>query len=246
MMSALTESPTPIVFPTPSLTPPWIVGTLLVSIVLPLIAGLFTTVEFNLALGRNMAFANDTLPDYWLHGFNALFAPAVYMLVTALLVRFAVAVLRRVARISRRLNPNVPFEWQRTKIDPSTIADVLLFTQVVALVLLCWMFADVLNAAFARLTETDPRVLEPLRPGNSLIRHFYRISFSVAILTMAVAWAAVIRRAGTALKRSSIAAGVALMVVVLVLLVLPYRLTWKNTFERAEFQGMRCYITATA
>jgi Protein kinase domain len=250
MLAELKESP--IAAPARSVWFPWIGVIVLAIVACPWLAGLVTSLQLNLTLGRVGGFADAPLAAYWIHGFNALFAPAVYVLATALIGRFFVRVCRRGARL---LGAFLPRRWldnargscdrivrRFRNIDPATMVDALILAQVIALVALCWIFAGVLNASWARVSVSDPEIFSPLRPG-SLVRHAFRISFSIAIFVMAAAWATVVRRARTPLNGTGVAAGIALIGIVVVLLVGPYRLIWKNEFERVDFGGVRCYIT---
>jgi hypothetical protein len=251
MLSDLTEFRIPA--PAQSLSFPWIGASVLAIVALPMLAGLVTSVQFNIVVGRIAGFGHDPITAYWVHGFNALFAPSVYMLVTALVARFAVAAFRRSARLVGGFMPRRWIDAARAPcnriirryrhLDPAALTDALILAQVLTVIALCWVFGDVLNAATAYLSDSDPEIFRPLRPHSSLVRHAFRMSFSVTILAMAVAWATVMQRARTRVNRAAVTAGIALIGVVLMILVLPYRLIWKNESERVELSGTRCYIT---
>jgi Protein kinase domain len=242
----------PIATPDRSIPFSWIGAGVLALILLPLLAGLVTSFQFNLSLGRVGGFTEEPLTAYWVYGFNALFAPLVYMLATALLCRFATGLCRQTSRLLLHFAPRRWADRARSfrdtvrrrchNLESARLLDALILAQLVALGLVCWIFSDMLYASLARLSVSDPEIFRPLRSGSN-VRHAYRISFSITIMAMTAAWATVIQRARTPLNRTAVTAGLALIGIVLMLLVLPYRMTWKNELERVEFKGTRCYIT---
>jgi hypothetical protein len=74
----------------------------------------------------------------------------------------------------------------------------------------------------------------------------YGLALDVVILIMGVSWLTLIRarrRRGLPATDASVAAGLAVLTLTVLLLVTPYRILWHNEFERVEFAGNRCYIT---
>lgn len=99
------------------------------------------------------------------------------------------------------------------------------------------------RAATAKLTETEPALLAPLRYGG-LAKHAYTFTLCVVLLTTVVAWVRLLRRYGpTQVGVMNTGVGVALIALLLVLLALPYRLVFMNQSQRADYMGMRCYVT---
>ena len=99
------------------------------------------------------------------------------------------------------------------------------------------------SAATAKLTETDPALLAPLRYGG-LSKHAYTFTLCIILLIVIDAWVRLLRRHGAMrLGLVNTGVGVALIAILFVLLAMPYRLIFMNQSQRADYLGMRCYVT---
>jgi hypothetical protein len=68
---------------------------------------------------------------------------------------------------------------------------------------------------------------------------------SILLLVSGVAWYRVLKAGpgGTPVDRATVAAGLALIAIVVMLLEVPFRIISLNHFERVNLSGERCYIT---
>jgi hypothetical protein len=204
-----------------------------------------------MVLGRVDPFGEETLTDTWVVGQRLLVPPLVYVLVILLVYRILSAAWRqaiasplgRLRRIQQAVSACERTVRMVTTREARKLTDLLLFAQVGTVVGVCWAFWPVLKAATAKLTETEPALLAPLRYGG-LSKHAYTFTLCVALLITVVAWARLLRRHGpTEVGVMNTGVGVALITLLLVLLALPYRLVFMNQSQRADYLGMRCYVT---
>jgi tRNA A-37 threonylcarbamoyl transferase component Bud32 len=217
----------------------------------PYLLGRLTTADYNLALGRVDPFGEETIANTWVVGQRLLVPPLLYVVVLLLLYRAVSAVCRHLVMspLGRR-SPirQIVGTFERvgrlaTTSEPRQITDLLLLAQLAIAVGLCWTFWPVVSAATAKLTETDPALLAPLRYGG-YSKHAYTFTLCAALLVTSIGWTRLLRRHGPArigLVNTSV--GVGLIALLLMLLALPYRLIFMNQSQRADYQGMRCYVT---
>jgi hypothetical protein len=219
--------------------------------------GAITSIVFNHTVGRVGEFANETVLSWWIWGFRALLAGAVYVSMV-LGVWWAVAAAGRLTArvappVSRAVRPATTYASRlarRTGLDePRMRAQVWLVLQVLAIALFCWSFRDVFLAVSSFLATASPDDLEGLRPEHVTSHQNYNLIMAMLILAMSVGVVAMRRaerRRGIATVASSLAPNMALIAVAFVLLVVPYRLMWHSEVEVASFQDQRCYILAEA
>jgi hypothetical protein len=129
-------------------------------------------------------------------------------------------------------------------LDSRTIAGLLVAGQVSALVAIWLGFPNVMDAMRSDLSTADPSVFAPMR-SLGYERHAYRFVLSLAVLAMSVAWVRVLRRYWGDVNFPNAVAGIGLIGVTFVLLVLPCRLMFMSTAQRANYAGMRCYVTGS-
>ena len=217
----------------------------------PYLLGRLTTTHYNLMVGRVDPFGQETLADTWVIGQRSLVEPLAFVLVILLVYRVVSWFCRRaVASPLGRLRPiqSVVRACDRTvrlvtASEPRQLTDLLLFAQVATVVGVCWAFWPFVTAATAKLTESEPGLLAPLRFGG-LSKHVYTFTLCLVLLTTVVAWVRLLRRHGpTQVGVMNTGVGVALIALLLVLLALPYRLVFMNQSQRADYMGMRCYVT---
>ncbi|HXE80033.1 MAG TPA: serine/threonine-protein kinase [Vicinamibacterales bacterium] len=222
----------------------------------PWLLGLLTSLAFNNSLARPASFSGDSVWGWWAWGARALIPPIVYM--TAGLLAFLL--MRSIWRLTRQLVR--PFDrWCRNAgnrmnallrrsglDDPSNPAQLLILAQTLAIAAILWRFWPVFVAQYAIITHADPAILEPLHRAHAyeVERTMYGLAVDALVLGAGAAWAALIRarrRRGLPRLDASAAAGVALLALAfLAMWVVPYRVTWFNEFQRAEYAGERCYV----
>ena len=200
------------------------------------VLGLITSLAFNVTLGRVGRFADEGFFWYRLWGVRALVGPAVFMVVTAYMGAVAAAIGRRLLRGRRT---------PRVLLDSRVRAKALLVAQVVLFAALCWLFADVFNAATSYLSTSSPDRFAVLKPDRGGERQFFAILFSLLAVGSGWSWYAHMRtapRPQLEADRFLIATGLVVLAATLALLVTPYRIFWQNRFERVLFDSMRCYV----
>ena len=164
--------------------------------------------------------------------------------------KFALSALR----LSRRVDELLTSGEKRTR-DLSTrlgFNDPLRFAQacaafgIVALGIVWWRYARVLDAVMTRTISTTPleRML-PLQPGHREDTTNYRVVMTALMLVFGFA---VYRVAQIRARHPSRRGAGALLLAAIPLVsavgmsVLPYRLMFSSTFERVEYAGERCYL----
>jgi eukaryotic-like serine/threonine-protein kinase len=218
------------------------------------IVGFVASMGLNVTLGRPMSLDNQSPLAWPVWGLRALVAPIVYMAMAALLFLLA----RSAGRLACRAVPRLAqlAAWLRGRAagsglpsgrsDPAVVAQVVLVLQFAAVALVAWRFGWLISAFREEVNDGAREALELLGPSYAPAHVVYGQALDMAILGGLVAWIAVIKarqRRGLAALDGTIAAGLAVMGVLILLLVAPYRILWHNQFERVAFDGTRCYVT---
>ena len=196
--------------------------------------GLLTSTAYNTTL-RIGTFSTDT-PLTWLSYGARMIIP---FLGPALLTVLALYVIRAAWRIAAALAPpirslqgrveDLTRQSRRRLVRDGTASEAqyLLLAQVAAMGVLLWTFRDVIGAfaTFADVTEPATMALLGGRRPNA-----YRITLTVAITLMALGWRAVLTSpAGRSrAERPVVVAGIGAIVLMVLLLELPYRLTYHS------------------
>jgi eukaryotic-like serine/threonine-protein kinase len=216
--------------------------------------GFVASMGLNVTLGRPMSLDNQS-PLVWpLWGLRALVAPMVYMAIAALLFllarsagTLACRAVPPLAQLAAWLRGLVPARGSRSGgSDLAVVAQVVLVLQFAAGALVAWRFGWLISAFREEVNDGVRESLELLGPSYAPAHVAYGQALDMAILGGLMAWTAVIKarqRRGLAALDGTTAAGLAVMGVLSLLLVAPYRILWHNEFERVAFEGTRCYIT---
>ena len=217
--------------------------------------GFLTTAWFNWVLDRHSPFSDESSAVWLELGFRSLFAPSIVIggvLVALEGLRFVVRLLslsRNVDSLitasraeTRRLSASLNFD------NPAVVGQAVAFVGVVALGGIFWRFSDFIRAA-CTLMSFDPsptfaQLIAPLRPHHLEDAGFYRGALQILMLFLSVS----IVRLARIRSRQAIRQGGGALVLVVMLFVLaivaaelPYRLVWKNNFERIGVAEARCY-----
>jgi len=215
--------------------------------------GFLTTAWFNDALGRMPPFSNESSVVWLEMGLRSIFtlgiwAGAVFFVIWA--VRFAIRMLSLSKRVDLLLTTGITQTRQlslRLNLDdPAVLGQAFSLIGLVTLALIVWRFQNVLLAVIVTVpTNPDARaLLGPLRPDNTGDVRWYRLVVDMLILvlgfgTLQIARLRSRRWAGRATGSLVV---VALMLTIAVLMAeLPYRLMWRNKFERVTIAENRCY-----
>jgi hypothetical protein len=210
--------------------------------------GFLMSVAFDHALGRAPQFSSDT-PLTWLTvGIQSLVAPIVWALLVMLGVRLALSSVQGLSRLFppirdaiRRAAP-LGRALRLQGLTPSARGQVVLALQVGAVALVWIAFRDLIAAFIVSIDSADAAVLRRLAPGNVPI--LYRFTLTVLLLGMVSAcyytW---LRQPPDARPdRVTRDGGVAVIMLVLLMLEVPYRVMYGSYFQPATWNGMRCFV----
>jgi hypothetical protein len=215
--------------------------------------GFLSAAAFNLTLQRPFRFAQESIGSYIVVGLQAngmLMATAVLLTVAflgaQLFVRLACLVrpirdsIDRIRHTARRAATALGLG------DPDMLARCSVVIGVAATVAIWVRFDPLLRAFYSRVGLSPADVLRPLEPNNRYEFFLFRLSVNLLLLSLAAAIAQIIRLRSTTGKRQGSAA-VVLAVTVFVLTaffmhVVPYRMIYRNDFEKVEYEGARCYL----
>jgi hypothetical protein len=228
----------------------WLIG-LAAAVAAVGVLGFLMSAAFDLALGREAGFSDDSPADWWLYGARSLVAPAVYTALAVIAVRvvaagwdLALQVVPPLRRWDERGRAGLARTLERSG-GPggASAAQRLLLVQVVLLAGVLIWFRDIVNAFPIWVDTADAATLAILRPDNARLE-LYRGMLTLLLLAMALSWRAMLRRSpARAMDRGTIVGGVAVMALVLLMLEVPWRLIYKSDFPRVTFAGARCYQT---
>jgi hypothetical protein len=238
--------------------PWWARATRAAAIVVLLVAfvgfvGYLETALFNETLGRTAPFDSES-PGVWFQvGRQALVPLGVYALAILLALwaaRFGLSVLRLSSHVDQLLTTGAKRTRRLTSRlrldDPLSLAQACVALGIVALTVVYWRYANVIDAVFTRSISTLPiERMIPLRPGHRDDTTNYRFVMTILILMFGFAAYRVAQiRARHPLRRG---VGALLLVAMpltaaVVMGVLPYRIMFRSDFERVDYAGERCYL----
>jgi serine/threonine protein kinase len=217
--------------------------------------GFMTSAWFNFILGRRPPFSNESSAVWLEMGWRSLFAPAI-IVVGVLFVLAAFRFVVRMLRLSKSVDSLMTASKARTqhlssrlKFDnPAVISQAVATVGLFALAAVFWRFRDFIRAVCTQVSS-DPRAdllraVAVLRPLHLEDAGLYRIALEILMIFFSVAILRIIRmRAHQPVREGAGAVAVVAMLFVLTLLAaeLPYRLVWKNQFERIKIADDRCY-----
>ncbi|MGE0706212.1 MAG: hypothetical protein AB7P22_20005, partial [Vicinamibacterales bacterium] len=211
------------------------------------VLGLVTSTAFNLTLRRTAGFSDDTIADWFELGLRSLVTPVIYaaLTMTALLAARACwrllglgarSLSERSAASSRKLSHALGFA------DPAAAGQWLLVAQGLAFLLIVWQFFDVLDVLTSFPDGVETSALAVLS-STSFAPVRYRQAFSIALAATVLAWHLLLRRplAKQAIDRGTKAGALAIAVITLLTLELPYRLMFQSDRPIVEHTDLRCY-----
>jgi hypothetical protein len=229
------------------------VGTLGGVILFVWFLGYLETAMFNITLGRTAPFDHES-PMVWLDvGRQAVVPLFVYafLIVFALWAgKFALSALR----LSRRVDQLLTSGEKRTRDLSSRLGfnDPLRFAQacaafgVVALGIVWWRYRNVLEAVMTHTISTMPleRTL-PLQAGHREDTTSYRVAMAALILSFgfgAYRVAHIRARHPNGRRAGALLLAAIPLIVAVAMGVVPWRLMFKNDFDRVDYAGERCYL----
>jgi hypothetical protein len=213
--------------------------------------GFLMSAAFDQSLGRTARFSDDSVFTWLKVGVQSLVAPVLYGLVAILTIRLGVSMLQALTRVVPPLGDAARHLGRRFRvlgldgISPSARGQVLVVLQVLSVVLVWVVFRDLIVGFTMHIDTADAAALRPLSAGN--LPNLYRTVLTLLLLAMATAWYHlwVKQRPENRPDGVTLTGGLAVMVVVLLMLEVPYRLVYASYFQPVEFNGARCYVLGT-
>jgi hypothetical protein len=217
--------------------------------------GYVSSAAFNNTVGLTGAFAAEPLLQPMVWGIKSLVAPSFYGGLTIVTI-WATGYIGRlltlvpwVARVRERLRA----PWRRV-VAKLSLDDPLVFPQglatlgSVAIAMVAWRFFDLIQA-WSTMIDTGPgERLWRLGPSNLEEKVLYRAILTVLFLALSAGLVHVLRlrmRRGTRGQTGGLAALVLVVVAVLLMIEAPYRILWKSSAPRGDYNGARCYLLGT-
>ncbi len=220
----------------------WMGGIVLVLLTL----GFLTSNAFNVTFGRPAEFAGESVGDWFLWGVRVVTPPIIYMTLYAipLLLLFLLWKLLKlvppVANHTSRIISRIP----RRLGEPAVLSSVLVAFGLVALIAVCWSYADLIFAVGTPISEVEREAVSSLSPDNIDSHIAFGQLLDAILFALGIGSYRVFRlaRASGTSAVKPLAGVMALMVVTLFLWVFPYRILWQNQFEKVRFGEERAYI----
>lgn len=212
--------------------------------------GFLNSVAYDQTLGRSGEFSGESMLDWLIWGVRSLIGPALFMALAMLAYRIVRALWRAIERFVPPLHRAAAALRTRRAAAARALGlhsrtvrgQWCVGLQLVALGLVYWAFHKLIGACTTFLSTAPASALTELRPDNGA-HVLYRIVLSVLLLAMAVAWWRLLVGPSTEppVERPTIVAGLALIVLTVVLLDVPFRLVYQSQGERVQMSGERCY-----
>lgn len=105
-----------------------------------------------------------------------------------------------------------------------------------------WGFRYLSQAFFLKVNDAEPADLARLYSGSHEVL-VYRVVLSVVLTAMIASWYRLLVRPTLpgAIPPATIGSGMALILLVLLMLEVPYRILHQNTVPQGTYNGMRCF-----
>jgi hypothetical protein len=208
--------------------------------------GFLTSAQYNRTLGREGGFSDDTVLTWFVIGLRSLVPPFVFTLVFLVIGRvltaawfFTQRLIPPARRVSDLTRTTITGTLARlTGSDPAIAAQALLLAQVLGVALAAWFYRDLIVILPVIVNDADPAALAVLDPaGSNGVLYSYGAVLSVLLASMWIGWHRLVVRSGAVLPRGTVVAGGAVMLIVLLLMVLPYRLYYHSEADQVSYVG---------
>ena len=126
--------------------------------------------------------------------------------------------------------------------DRSSAAQSVIVLQILMVAGVIWVFYFLFQAFFLKVNDAEPADLARLSSGSHQVL-VYRVVLSVVLAAMIAAWYRLLVRPTLpgAIPPGTIAAGMALILLVLLMIEVPYRILHRNTLPQGTYNGMQCF-----
>jgi len=212
------------------------------------ILGLLTTVHYDSALSRPASMTGENVGTWFVYGFRSI----VTLAAVAFAFHLAVRLLMAIWYFTRRAIPGLgkASDLARSSIsnrfapDASSIAQALLLVEVAVIGLWAWGFWPML-ANLPMVVDTAPAAsiasLDPSESNGLLYGYRSLMTPVLAIGAVVWRWLLTYSPARASVPRGTAAAGIGLLVAVLLLLEIPYRLFYQSEGLKGTYRGKTCY-----
>ena len=214
--------------------------------------GRLSSAAFNATFGRFDAFAAEPIQTHLVVGVRSLVAPAVYAGLVLIVLWAAPFLLKLLALISpmARTMDTVTGRWNALTArlglnEPIALAQALSTLGACAVAGVYWKFSTLIAALVSNISTAPADLVWRLGPANIDEKVLYRATLTVLFLAFGAGLIRVLHlraRLGTRGGWGAVAALTMIVALLLLMNELPYRILWKNTAMRAEYDGSRCYV----
>ena len=218
------------------------------------LVGAITSTLYRVAFGLTRSFHQESWLSWPLWGLRSLLAPAILtgavasagLVLATGVYRLMVMSSSSIRRVVLPMAASVSATVERIRESDASTAGALLFlTQCAVVAASMWWFGALLGAFDTLIVQTSGGDLTPLSPANVGAQQRYRQLFSLELFLFTAAWFLLLKT--RFLKRQqggwvSIGGGIAVTVLTLILLVVPYRILSHNAHERVSYESSTCYL----
>jgi hypothetical protein len=215
--------------------------------------GFITTTAFNLVLRRTGEFAAEGVLAYFVWGIRSLVAPTVWVVTLLLAFNLVALAVRTVARHVPpvQLAFRTLTEQGRRALDALNMRNANALGQglsVVAgagLAAIAWLFSDLLGALASNVNDSPSSELSVFGSGHYDTHVSYRLTLNLVVLMLAAGIVTVLRYARRHAETMHLATYVGMIGVLclaLVMMALPWRVLFSDTFAMGAFGERRCFI----
>jgi tRNA A-37 threonylcarbamoyl transferase component Bud32 len=214
--------------------------------------GVVTSRVINSALDSS-SFVDEGFGDFVIWGVRSTILPVLIILVVMVVASHAATVLRFVADGSRRIGfidtgfRRLDRVVRRLRLnDVTNTASLILTVTTAGVGLAFWYFFPLIMACVDHIAIAPRAELALLSPEFQDLHSHFRETFTLLAILSVALWRMLLKyasRHGQTVSRSKLAAGIAVAVLAITILSVPYRILRHNKREVAMWNGARCYVT---
>jgi hypothetical protein len=214
--------------------------------------GFLVSTSFNRTIGLTERFGWESPGAWFVWGVRSLVPSVVYWTI----ILIAIAGLRAMGRLLSERSPRMYRVLRSTRDrtaalreklgldDPAVVVQAVAVFGSIALAAVLWRYADLIHAFWSPISDMLPEQLASLRPDNPE-RGVYRIALSLLILalTCGLWYSFDLRSRHRVVGRSGwLTVGFVVLIATVVFHAIPYRVFSHSEFERADLNGVACYV----
>jgi serine/threonine protein kinase len=210
--------------------------------------GMLTTAEYNAVMGRADIFARESLLDYMALGAKALILPvlqtcaiAVIGACVVLLWHVARAVVPATQVLAERAVARLRERLDRAGLgDRDTFGRVLCLACLTLVVGVLWAYQPLVTALVSSIDDSPGRAFGPLSSGLDDAKGWFTMLLcGILLLLVSVTWSIGLT---PGLRRGTILAMGGTAILLVVLIVAPWRTMYVPKMRVMLYEGMRCFV----